>query len=113
MAWERANDSKAPNVPNSLGYRRKLTLAGGVVEESDDNATANDSSEVEYVHQRSVFRQEFCMGKDEKFVLGILNKHDFLKCNPGRKTLSVRWPGMAKGRFAQCIVVKSSILSDE
>ena len=113
VAWERTNDSKAPNVPNALGYRRKLSLTGGVVEEDDDHATADDGREVEYVHERSVFRQEFCLGKDEKFVLGILRARGFLKCNPGRNTLSARLPGMAKDKFAQCIVVKSSILSDE
>jgi len=112
-AWERSHDSKAPNVPNALGWRRKLSLAGGVVEMEDENATGNDGREVEYVHDRKVFQQEFCNGKDLKFVLSILKARGYLKCNAGRNTLTVRLPGFEKDKYAQCIVVKSSILSDE
>jgi putative DNA primase/helicase len=112
-AWERSNDSKAPNVPNALGWRRKLSLTGAVVEDGDDNATGDVGREVEYVHERSVFRQEMCNGLDERFVLGVLRARGYLKCNDGRNTLAVRLPGMADRKTGQCIVIKSSILADE
>jgi len=68
---------------------------------------------VEYVHGRRVFRQEFCDGKEERFVLGIPKERGYLKCNGVRNTLAVRLPGLAERTTAQCIVVKSSILPDE
>ena len=113
VAWERTHDSKAPNVPNALGWRRKLSITGSVVDREDENATGNDGREVEYVHDRKVFRQEFCDGKDERFVLAILKARGYLKCNEGRNTLAVRLPGLADRQSAQCIVVKASILADE
>ena len=113
VAWERTHDSKAPNVPNALGWRRKLSITGSVVDREDENATGNDGREVEYVHERNVFRQEFCVGKDERFVLGILKARGYLRCNEGRNTLAVRLPGLADRQSAQCIVVKASILADE
>jgi putative DNA primase/helicase len=112
-AWERSNDSKAPNVPNALGWRRKLSLTGAVVEDHDDNATGDEGREVEYVHERSVFRQEMCNGLDDRFVIGVLKARGYLRCNDGRNTLTVRLPGMAKNKYGLCVVVKSSILADE
>jgi hypothetical protein len=100
-------------VPNALGWRRKLSLTGAVVEDGDDNATGDVGREVEYVHERSVFRQEMCNGLDERFVLGVLRARGYLKCNDGRNTLAVRLPGMADRKTGQCIVIKSSILADE
>lgn len=113
IAWERTNDSKAPNVPNALGWRRKLSVAGGVIENEDINPTGDSGREVEYVHERSLFRQEFCLGKDEKFVLSILKARGYLRFNNGRNTLAVRLPGMDDKKLAQCIVITSAILSDE
>ena len=113
IAWERTHDSKAPNVPNALGWRRKLSVTGSVVDLDDEYATGNDGREVEHVHERNVFRQAFCDGKDEQFVLAILKARGYLKCNEGRNTLAVRLPGLADRQSAQCIVVKSSILADE
>lgn len=112
VAWERANDSKAPNVPNALGYRRKLSLTGAVIESDDFNATGFVDGEVEFVHTRDVFRQEFCQGREEKRVLDLLKKHGHLRHAPNRNVLSVRLPGTSK-EFTNCIVVKASVLSGD
>lgn len=113
VAWERANDTKAPNVPNALGWRRKLSVTGAAIENDDYNATGDEHREVEYVHTRDVFRQEFCQGREEKRVLDLLKKAGHLRHNQGRNTLAVRLPGMADNKLAQCIVIKASILSDD
>jgi putative DNA primase/helicase len=113
VAWERANDSKAPNVPNSLGWRRKLSVTGAVIEGDEFNATGDDDREVEFVHSRDVFRQEFCQGREEKRVLDLLKKHGHLRHAPNRNVLVVRLPGMGDKKYAQCIVVKASILSGD
>lgn len=112
VAWERANDSKAPNVPNALGWRRKLTVTGAPMETDDFNATGDESREVEYVHERETFRQEFCAGRDERFVLGVLRSRGYLRHGENRNTIAVRLPGMHEKRLSQCVVIKSSILAD-
>lgn len=113
VPWERANDTRAPNVPNALGWRRKLSVTGAAIENDDFNATGDDGREVEFVHTRDVFRQEFCQGREEKRVLDLLKKAGHLRHAPSRYTLAVRLPGMDDKKLAQCIVVKASILSDD
>ncbi len=112
VAWERANDSKAPNVPNALGYRRKLSVSGNPIDSEDFNATGDESREVEYVHERETFKREFCGERDMGLVLSVLSKHGHLRTNPKRNTLAVRLPGTSEKSISQCIVIKSSILTD-
>ena len=74
--------------------------------------TGNDAHEVEFIHDRAVFRREFCDGKDERFVLAVLKARGYIRSQPKRNTLAVALPGMG-GRLSQCIVVKAAILSDD
>jgi putative DNA primase/helicase len=112
IAWERTQDSKAPNVPNALGWRRKLSVTGHAIEQYDDNATGDCEREAEYVHDGTLFKREFCNGKDMSFVLGVLKARGYLRHDKDRNTLKVRLPGMASGKTANCVVIKSSILED-
>jgi putative DNA primase/helicase len=113
IAWERTHDSKAPNVPNALGWRRKLSAAGNIIEQYDENATGDGEREVEYVHDSTVFKREFCNGKDADFVLKMLKARGHLRHDKDRNTSSVRLPGIGTRATSRCVVIRSSILADD
>jgi hypothetical protein len=100
------------NVSNALGWRRKLSVTGNPIEGYDENATGDCEREVEYVHDSAVFKREYCAGKDMGFVLKVLKAKGYLRHDKDRNTLKSRLPGMASGKTANCVVIKSSILED-